>query len=135
MFKKLKEIFSPEGKKIKSTKPITIEEYFESLEELPHDVVDEEKIVIKACSIYNEKDGVDAILYAESGHIVIAKIPNLEKDVDEEFIEVIKKIRDEVSKFGGKLILLGEEHLLITPKNVIIEKVIKESREKKGEEK
>ena len=38
-------------------------------------------------------------------------------------------MRTEVSKFGGMLLALGDEHLLITPRNVVIEKLVKEQKE------
>ena len=68
-------------------------------------------------------------MLAEAGYIVIAKTPNLEKEIDDEFIEIIGKMRTEVSKFGGMLLALGDEHLLITPRNVVIEKLVKEQKE------
>ncbi|CAB3287163.1 conserved protein of unknown function [Methanocaldococcus lauensis] len=111
--------------------PVTIDDYLGEIEEIPITPVEEEKIVIKVCSIEDDKDAVTAIVLAEAGYIVIAKTPNLEKEIDDEFIEIIKKIRNEVLKNGGNVIILGDEHLLITPKNVVIEKQKEEPKKNK----
>ena len=109
--------------------PVSIDDYLEEIEEIPISPMEDEKITIKVCSIEDEKDAVNAIVLAEAGYIVIAKTPNLEKEIDDEFIEIIGKMRTEVSKFGGMLLALGDEHLLITPRNVVIEKLVKEQKE------
>ncbi|AIJ05830.1 hypothetical protein JH146_0986 [Methanocaldococcus bathoardescens] len=128
MIEKLKKLL---GKKdnFSTPAPVSIDDYLGEIEEIPITPVEEEKLTIKVCSIEDEKDAVSAIVMAEAGYIVIAKTPNLEKEIDDEFIEIIKKMRNEIIKFGGNLIILGDEHLLITPKNVVIEKLIKEKKE------
>ena len=128
MLEKLKKLL---GKKdnFSAPAPVSIDDYLEEIEEIPISPMDDEKITIKVCSIEDEKDAVNAIVLAEAGYIVIAKTPNLEKEIDDEFIEIIGKMRTEVSKFGGMLLALGGEHLLITPRNVVIEKLIKEQKE------
>jgi SepF-like predicted cell division protein (DUF552 family) len=128
MLEKLKKFL---GKKdnFSTPAPVSIDDYLEEIEEIPISPMEDEKITIKVCSIEDEKDAVNAIVLAEAGYIVIAKTPNLEKEIDDEFIEIIGKMRTEVSKFGGMLLALGDEHLLITPRNVVIEKLIKEQKE------
>ena len=128
MLEKLKKLL---GKKenFSAPAPVSIDDYLEEIEEIPISPMEDEKITIKVCSIEDEKDAVNAIVLAEAGYIVIAKTPNLEKEIDDEFIEIIGKMRTEVSKFGGMLLALGDEHLLITPRNVVIEKLIKEQKE------
>jgi len=132
MLEKLKKFL---GKKdnFSTPAPVSIDDYLEEIEEIPISPMDDEKITIKVCSIEDEKDAVNAIVLAEAGYIVIAKTPNLEKEIDDEFIEIIGKMRTEVSKFGGMLLALGDEHLLITPRNVVIEKLIKEQKEETEE--
>jgi SepF-like predicted cell division protein (DUF552 family) len=134
MLEKLKKIFGKKKDTLSAPAPVSVDDYLEEIEEIPLTPVDDEKTVIKVCSIEDEKDAVNAILMAEAGYIVIAKIPNLEKEIDDEFIEIIEKMRDEVSKFGGMLLALGDEHLLITPRNVVIEKLVKELKEETTEE-
>jgi SepF-like predicted cell division protein (DUF552 family) len=133
MLEKLKKFL---GKKdnFSTPAPVSIDDYLEEIEEIPIRPMDDEKITIKVCSIEDEKDAVNAIVLAEAGYIVIAKTPNLEKEIDDEFIEIIGKMRTEVSKFGGMLLALGDEHLLITPRNVVIEKLIKEQKEETEEQ-
>ncbi|ACX71887.1 Protein of unknown function DUF1621 [Methanocaldococcus vulcanius M7] len=132
MLKKLKQLLNKgRGENISTPSPVSIDDYLEEIEEIPISTVEEEKITIKVCSIEDEKDAINAIVLAEAGYIVIAKTPNLEKEIDDEFVEIIRKMRNEVAKFGGMLLALGDEHLLITPKNVIIEKLIKEKKETK----
>ncbi|XRO76740.1 cell division protein SepF [Methanocaldococcus sp. 10A] len=128
MLEKLKKLL---GKKdnFSAPAPVSIDDYLGEIEEIPITPVEEEKVTIKVCSIEDDKDAVNAIVMAEAGYIVIAKTPNLEKEIDDEFIEIIKKIKNETIKFGGNLIILGDEHLLITPKNVVIEKLLKEKKE------
>ena len=128
MLEKLKKFL---GKKdnFSTPAPVSIDDYLEEIEEIPISPMEDEKITIKVCSIEDEKDAVNAIVLAEAGYIVIAKTPNLEKEIDDEFIEIIGKMRTEVSKFGGMLFALGDEHLLITPRNVVIEKLVKEQKE------
>ena len=128
MLEKLKKFL---GKKdnFSTPAPVSIDDYLEEIEEIPISPMEDEKITIKVCSIEDEKDAVNAIVLAEAGYIVIAKTPNLEKEIDDEFIEIIGKMRTEVSKFGGMLLALGDEHLLITPRNVVIEKLVKEQKE------
>ncbi|XRP96373.1 cell division protein SepF [Methanocaldococcus sp. 16A] len=128
MLEKLKKLL---GKKdnFSTPAPVSIDDYLGEIEEIPITPVEEEKVTIKVCSIEDDKDAVNAIVMAEAGYIVIAKTPNLEKEIDDEFIEIIKKIKNETIKFGGNLIILGDEHLLITPKNVVIEKLLKEKKE------
>ena len=132
MLEKLKKFL---GKKdnFSTPAPVSIDDYLEEIEEIPISPMEDEKITIKVCSIEDEKDAVNAIVLAEAGYIVIAKTPNLEKEIDDEFIEIIGKMRTEVSKFGGMLLALGDEHLLITPRNVVIEKLIKEQKEETEE--
>ena len=132
MLEKLKKFL---GKKdnFSTPAPVSIDDYLEEIEEIPIRPMEDEKITIKVCSIEDEKDAVNAIVLAEAGYIVIAKTPNLEKEIDDEFIEIIGKMRTEVSKFGGMLLALGDEHLLITPRNVVIEKLIKEQKEETEE--
>ncbi|NPA62785.1 MAG: cell division protein SepF [Methanococci archaeon] len=133
MLKKLKQLLNKgRGENISTPSPVSIDDYLEEIEEIPISTVEEEKITIKVCSIEDEKDAINAIVLAEAGYIVIAKTPNLEKEIDDEFVEIIRKMRNEVAKFGGMLLALGDEHLLITPKNVIIEKLIKEKKENKS---
>jgi len=133
MLEKLKKFL---GKKdnFSTPAPVSIDDYLEEIEEIPISPMEDEKITIKVCSIEDEKDAVNAIVLAEAGYIVIAKTPNLEKEIDDEFIEIIGKMRTEVSKFGGMLLALGDEHLLITPRNVVIEKLIKEQKEETEEQ-
>ncbi len=135
MLKKLKEIFSKKGDNFSTPAPVSVDDYLGEIEELPITPAEEEKITIKVCSIEDEKDAVNAIVMAEAGYIVIAKTPNLEKEIDDEFIEIIRKMRNEVAKFGGMLLALGDEHLLITPGNVVIEKLIKEKKEQSNDTK
>ena len=132
MLEKLKKLFKGKNNEnLNPPTPVSIDDYLQDIEELPITSVEDEKIVIKVCSIEDEKDAVTAIVLAEAGYIVIAKTPNLEKEIDDEFIEIIKKIRDEVLKNGGNVIILGDEHLLITPKNVVIEKQKEETKKNK----
>ncbi len=132
MLEKLKKLFKGKNNEnLNPPTPVSIDDYLQDIEELPITSVEDEKIVIKVCSIEDEKDAVTAIVLAEAGYIVIAKTPNLEKEIDDEFIEIIKKIRDEVLKNGGNVIILGDEHLLITPKNVVIEKQKEEPKKNK----
>ncbi|AAB98927.1 TPA: cell division protein SepF [Methanocaldococcus jannaschii] len=129
MLEKLKKLLSKKGDNFSTPAPVSVDDYLEEIEEIPLTPVEEEKVIIKVCSIEDEKDAVNAIVMAEAGYIVIAKTPNLEKEIDDEFIEIIRKMRNEVAKFGGMLLALGDEHLLITPRNVVIEKLIKEKKE------
>ena len=128
MLEKLKKLLKKKDN-FSTPAPVSIDDYLEEIEEIPISPMEDEKITIKVCSIEDEKDAVNAIVLAEAGYIVIAKTPNLEKEIDDEFIEIIGKMRTEVSKFGGMLLALGDEHLLITPRNVVIEKLIKEQKE------
>ncbi|ADC69916.1 Protein of unknown function DUF1621 [Methanocaldococcus sp. FS406-22] len=129
MLEKLKKLLDKKKGNLSAPAPVSIDDYLGEIEEIPITPAEEEKVTIKVCSIEDEKDAVNAIVMAEAGYIVIAKTPNLEKEIDDEFIEIIRKMRNEVAKFGGMLLALGDEHLLITPKNVIIEKLIKEKKE------
>ena len=129
MLEKLKKLLKKNGDNFSAPAPVSVDDYLGEIEEIPITPVEEEKVTIKVCSIEDEKDAVNAIVMAEAGYIVIAKTPNLEKEIDDEFIEIIRKMRNEVAKFGGMLLALGDEHLLITPRNVIIEKLIKEKKE------
>ncbi|MEO2117049.1 MAG: cell division protein SepF [Methanocaldococcus sp.] len=136
MLEKLKKILNKgRGSNISAPNPVSVDDYLEEIEEIPLTPVEEEKVIIKVCSIEDDKDAVNAIVMAEAGYIVIAKTPNLEKEIDDEFIEIIRKMRNEVAKFGGMLLALGDEHLLITPRNVVIEKLIKEKKEQSDDTK
>ena len=135
MLEKLKKLLKKKGDNFSTPAPVSIDDYLEEIEEIPISPMEDEKITIKVCSVEDEKDAINAIVLAEAGYIVIAKTPNLEKDIDDEFIEIIGKMRTEVSKFGGMLLALGDEHLLITPRNVVIEKLVKEQKEEAEKQK
>ncbi|WP_456471879.1 cell division protein SepF [Methanocaldococcus sp.] len=124
MIRKIKEWLEKKRKeeKIKKTNPESIEKYLEEIVEINATAEEDNRVVIKVCKIYDEKDAVEALLLVESGNIVIAKIPNLEKEADDEFFELIEKMDNEVKKYNGALLILGDEFLLLTPHYVSVEK-------------
>ncbi|MBW9221999.1 cell division protein SepF [Methanothermococcus sp. SCGC AD-155-C09] len=98
-------------------------------EELPVDTgdIEEENIIkIKVIDLEDYRDAADIVVMAESGHIVIANTVNLEKDVDEEYSKLILYLKDKTAEFGGTLIRICENRIFVLPKNVVIEKLVKE---------
>ncbi|EHP88554.1 cell division protein SepF [Methanotorris formicicus] len=128
VFEKLKELFGSGKTDIKQPAPITIEEYVE----LPMAPVEEEKSIrIKVCDLNDGKDAVNIIVMVEAGYLVIANTPHLERDIDEEYAAILSKLKNEITKIGGKMVGLSETKIFIVPRNVIIEKIVKEEKEKK----
>ncbi|WP_423792769.1 hypothetical protein ACPB8Q_00785 [Methanocaldococcus indicus] len=131
MLELLKAIFGikkEKNEKIKPEKKENLENYIDEIEELHVEPEPEYKIVIKVCKISNEQDALNAIILVEKGDLVIGKIPDIEREADDEFIDLLSKLKNEIAKMGGSAILLGNEHILLAPKDVCIEK-IKESED------
>ncbi|ADG13060.1 Protein of unknown function DUF1621 [Methanocaldococcus infernus ME] len=110
------------GVDIKKNKYDNVEEYLDEVIEVQATPEEDDVVNIKVCKVENDSDAVEALLLVESGNIVIAKIPHLEKEADDEFFEILSKMDDEVRKYEGALMILGDEFLLLTPKNVRVEK-------------
>ncbi|WP_456418661.1 cell division protein SepF [Methanocaldococcus infernus] len=110
------------GVDIKKNKYNNVEEYLDEVIEVQATPEEDDVVNIKVCKVENDSDAVEALLLVESGNIVIAKIPHLEKEADDEFFEILSKMDDEVRKYEGTLMILGDEFLLLTPKNVRVEK-------------
>ncbi len=125
MFEFLKKILKGNNGSDVKPESINVEEYLQEIEELNVEP-ESEKLIIKVCDVYDENDAINALVLVEAGYIVIAKIPNIEKEADDEFLELLKKVKNEVTKMGGLLALLGNEYMILTPKNCLIERVKKE---------
>ena len=66
------------------------------------------------------------MVMVESGYIVIANTVNLEKEIDEEYSKLILYLMEKTTEFGGTLIRICADRMFILPKNVIIEKLVKD---------
>ena len=89
--------------------------------------IEEENIIkIKVLDLEDYRDAADIVVMAESGHIVIVNTMNLEKDVDEEYSKLILYLKDKIVEFGGALVRICENRIFVLPKNVVIEKLVKE---------
>ena len=99
-------------------------------EELPIDTsdIEEENIIkIKVLDLEDYRDAADIVVMAESGHIVIANTVNLEKDIDEEYSKLILYLKDKIIEFGGAIVRICANKILVIPKNVVIERLVKET--------
>lgn len=133
VFKSLLKLLKGEGKNIefgkKSNSDILPVEMYEEL----HLDIDEEEdniIRIKVLDLENQKDANEILVWVENGCIVIANTVDLEKSLDEKYLNVIKYLRDETVKMGGKIVRVCNNRILVLPKNVIIEKAVREREEK-----
>ncbi|HIP34659.1 MAG TPA: cell division protein SepF, partial [Methanothermococcus okinawensis] len=101
-------------------------------EELHLDIDEEEDniIRIKVLDLENQKDANEILVWVENGCIVIANTVDLEKSLDEKYLNVIKYLRDETVKMGGKIVRVCNNRILVLPRNVIIEKAVREREEK-----
>ena len=124
----LKKLFKrDDDKKIKSISSnlVSVDEYLE----IPVDMSNSEEeniIKIKVLDLEDYRDAADIVVMAESGHIVIVNTANLEKDVDEEYSKLILYLKDKIVEFGGALVRICANKILVMPKNVVIEKLVKE---------
>ena len=124
----LKKIFKKDDdKKIKPISPnlTSIDEY----EELHVDAENSEEeniIKIKVLDLEDYRDAADIVVMVESGHIVIVNTTNLEKDIDEDYSKLILYLKDKIAEFGGALVRICANKILVMPNNVIIEKLVKE---------
>ncbi|HIP16728.1 MAG TPA: DUF552 domain-containing protein [Methanothermococcus okinawensis] len=128
----LKKILKGDSNKIKpiSSNLTSIEEY----EEIPVDTGNSEEediIKIKVLDLEDYRDAADIVVMAESGHIVIVNTVDLEKDIDEEYSKLILYLKDKIAEFGGAMVRLSVNKLLVMPKNVVIEKLVKEMDDSK----
>jgi len=129
VFKSLLKLLKGEEKNIefgkKSNSDILPVEMYEEL----HLDIDEEEddiIRIKVLDLENQKDANEILVWIENGCIVIANTVDLEKSLDEKYLNVIKYLRDETVKMGGKIVRVCNNRILVLPKNVIIEKAVRE---------
>ncbi|HIQ31859.1 MAG TPA: DUF552 domain-containing protein [Methanothermococcus okinawensis] len=100
------------------------------------DNVEEENIIkIKVLELENRKDANEILVWVENGCIVIAHTRNLEREIDEKYLEVIKYLKDEVQKMRGMVVKVCNDKILVLPRNVIIEKVVRRENQsiKEGE--
>ncbi|MBW9221342.1 cell division protein SepF [Methanothermococcus sp. SCGC AD-155-M21] len=124
----LKKIFKKDdNKKIKpiSSSLASIDVY----EELPVDTsdIEEENIIkIKVLDLEDYRDAADVVVMAESGHIVIVNTVDLERDIDDEYSKLVLYLKDKIAEFGGALVRICANKILVMPRNVVIEKLIKE---------
>ncbi|GBF36417.1 cell division protein SepF [Methanofervidicoccus abyssi] len=133
VFKSLLKLLKGEEKNIEfGKKPNNDILPVEMYEELHLDIDEEEDniIRIKVLDLENQKDANEILVWVENGCIVIANTVDLEKCLDEKYLNVIKYLRDETVKMGGKIVRVCNNRILVLPKNVIIEKAVREREEK-----
>ena len=128
----LKKLFKrDDDKKIKSISSnlVSVDEYLE----IPVDMSNSEEeniIKIKVLDLEDYRDAADIVVMAESGHIVIVNTVDLERDIDEEYSKLVLYLKDKIAEFGGALVRICANKILVMPKNVVIEKLIKEIDDK-----
>ncbi|AXI25754.1 hypothetical protein CFE53_06320 [Methanofervidicoccus sp. A16] len=133
VFKSLMELLKGKEKNVELEKKpnngiLSVERYEELPVEL--DIDEEENIIrIKVLDLEDQKDANEILIWVENGCIVIANTLDLEKNIDEKYLHVIKYLRDETIKMGGKIVRVCSNKILVLPRNVIIEKAIKEREE------
>jgi len=133
VFKSLMELLKGKEKNVELEKKpnngiLSVERYEELPVEL--DIDEEENIIrIKVLDLEDQKDANEILIWVENGCIVIANTLDLEKNIDEKYLHVIKYLRDETIKMGGKIVRVCSNRILVLPRNVIIEKAIKEREE------
>ncbi|HID47279.1 MAG TPA: DUF552 domain-containing protein, partial [Methanococcaceae archaeon] len=102
---------------------LTVEKYIELDVE---DVEEEEDTIrIKVLDLENRKDANEILVWVENGCIVIANTRDLERELDENYLSVIKYLRDETVKIGGKIVRVCNNKILVLPRNVVIEKAVR----------
>jgi len=132
VFKSLMKLLKGEEKKVEVGKSnngiMPVEKYVELDVEL--DVDEEEDIIrIKVLDLEDRKDANEILVWVDNGCIVIANTLDLEKDIDENYLNIIKYLKGETLKMGGKIVRVCNNRVLVLPRNVIIEKAIKEREE------
>ena len=132
VFKSIMKLLKGEEKNIEFEKNanngiLPVEKYIE-IPELELDVEDEEEniIKIKVLDLENRKDANEILVWVENGCIVIANTLDLDKELDKKYLEIIKYLRDETIKIGGKIVKVCNNKIMVLPGNVIIEKAVKE---------
>ena len=133
VFKSLMKLLKGEEKKVEVGKSnnngiMSVEKYIEL--DVEPDVDEEEDIIrIKVLDLEDRKDANEILVWVENGCIVIANTIDLEKEVDENYLNVIKYLKDETLKMGGKIVRVCNNRVLVLPRNAIIEKAIKDREE------
>ena len=101
-----------------------IEIEVEDVEEKEEDI-----IRIKVLDLKDRKDANEILVWVENGCIVIANTVDLEREVDERYLNVINYLKEEVLKIRGKVVRICNNRILVLPKNVKIEKAVREEEE------
>ena len=130
VFKSIMKLLKGEEKKIKLKKTngiLPVEEYVELPVEL--DIEEEDVIRVKVLDLKDHKDANEILVWVENGCIVIANTVDLEKEIDEKYLNMIKYLRDETVRIGGKIVRVCNNRVLVLPKNAIIEKAVREREE------
>ncbi|ABR55939.1 cell division protein SepF [Methanococcus aeolicus] len=127
MFESLKEIF--QGKKTKSSNLTygvsSIEDY--EYDEIPVQINDDSNIIkMKACDLEDYRDATDITVLVEAGYIVIANTIDMERDMNEDYAAVLKYLQEKIAECDGNIVMLAPKKIMAVPKNVVIEKLIKE---------
>ena len=128
VFKSLLKVLKGEEEKInlKSNNNDTLSEEPYVIIDVDNTEEDENKIRIKVLNLENRKDANEILVWVENGCIVIAHTRDLEREVDEKYLDIIKYLRNETLKMGGRVHRVCNNRILVLPRNVVIEKVVKE---------
>ena len=132
VFKSLLKLLKGEEEKINFKKSnngiLPVEKYIEieveDVEEKEGDI-----IRIKVLDLKDRKDANEILVWVENGCIVIANTVDLEREVDERYLNVINYLKEEVLKIRGKVVRICNNRILVLPKNVKIEKAVREEEE------
>ena len=129
MIKSLKEIFKGKGKKGNSlsltSSVSSIDDY--EYDEIPVHIHDDSNVVkMKVCDLEDYRDATDIAVLVEAGYIAIANTIDMEREMNEDYAEILKYLQDKLAECDGHIVMLAPKKIMAIPNNVIIEKLIKE---------
>ncbi len=129
VFETIKKIFGGNNgnTKLKSSAPVPVEDYVE-VEVKAYD--DENLIKIKSLNLKDHRDVNEISLIVEAGYIALVKTVHLDRDVDEEYAQLLKALKDKLDRLNGNMFRIGDYHIMAIPHNVVVEKVDSDEEDK-----
>ena len=136
VFKTLLKLLKGEGEKIVTKKTNNgiippVKDIYLELEVDENDIEEKKDIVrIKVLDLETRKDANEIVVWIENKCIVIANTLDLEKNINEKYLNVIKYLMDETTRIGGKIVRVSNNRIMVLPKNVVIEKAVRDNGNK-----
>ena len=108
MIKSLKEIFKgKKGNSLSLTSSVSsIDDY--EYDEIPVHIHDDSNVVkMKVCDLEDYRDATDIAVLVEAGYIAIANTIDMEREMNEDYAEILKYLQDKLTECDGHIVMLA----------------------------